>query len=201
MHDGFAQVLGYVNTKAQAVRHLLATGRTDEAVAMVEQLEEAAREVYVDVREAILGLRATDQDDRHLVPRIKDYVDLFGRLADLKVHCAVDNGAAAAHLPVAVEIQVLRIVQEALSNVRKHAGATEARVRLRTTNGCLRVTVKDNGQGFDASSYERGDWPQFGLKTMKERSEAVGGIFQLRSTPGKGTTIAVTVPVTRSGES
>jgi signal transduction histidine kinase len=146
---------------------------------MVEQLEEAAREVYVDVREAILGLRATDQDDRHLVPRIKDYVDLFGRLADLKVHCAVDNGAAAAHLPVAVEIQVLRIVQEALSNVRKHAGATEARVRLRTTNGCLRVTVKDNGQGFDASSYERGDWPQFGLKS-DQRQWAASSSFVAR---------------------
>ena len=61
MHDGFAQVLGYVNTKAQAVRHLLATGRTTKAAEMVAQLEEAAREVYVDVREAILGLRATDQ--------------------------------------------------------------------------------------------------------------------------------------------
>ncbi len=201
MHDGFAQVLGYVNTKAQAVRHLLATGRVDEAAAMVEQLEEAAREVYVDVREAILGLRATDQDDRRLVPRIRDYLDLFGRLADIKVHCRVENGADAVHLPVAAEIQLLRIIQEALSNVRKHADATDATVRLRAKDGCLCVIVKDNGHGFDPSRYERGDWPQFGLKTMKERSEAVGGMFQLRSTPGKGTTVAVTVPVTRSGES
>ncbi len=201
MHDGFAQVLGYVNTKAQAVRHLLATRRFDEAAEMVAQLEEAARDVYVDVREAILGLRATDQDDRRLVPRIKDYLDLFGRLADLKVNCRVENGADVVHLPVAAEIQILRIIQEALSNVRKHAGATEATVRLRAKDGCLRVIVKDNGHGFNPGDYDRGDWPQFGLKTMKERSEAVGGMFQLRSTAGKGTTIAVTVPLARSSES
>ncbi|MDO8614326.1 MAG: GAF domain-containing sensor histidine kinase [Dehalococcoidia bacterium] len=201
MHDGFAQVLGYVNTKAQAVRHLLATGRSDEAAEMVAQLEEAAREVYVDVREAILGLRATAQDDRRLVPRIRDYLDVFGRLADLKVNCRVENGADVVDLPVAAEIQLLRIVQEALSNVRKHAGATGATVRLRAKDGCLRVIVKDNGHGFDPGSYDRGDWPQFGLKTMKERSEAVGGTFQLRSAPGKGTTIAVTVPLARGRES
>ncbi len=201
MHDGFAQVLGYVNTKAQAVRHLLATGRTTEAAEMVAQLEEAAREVYVDVREAILGLRATAQDDRRLVPRIRDYLDLFGRLADLKVNCRVENGADVVDLPVAAEIQLLRIIQEALSNVRKHAGATGATVRLRARNGCLRVIVKDNGHGFDPGSYDRGDWPRFGLKTMKERSEAVGGKFQLRSAPGKGTTIAVTVPLARGRES
>ncbi len=201
MHDGFAQVLGYVNTKAQAVRHLLSTGRVDEAAAMVEQLEEAAREVYVDVREAILGLRATAQDDRHLVPRIRDYLELFERLADLKVHCSVENGADAVHLPTSAEIQVLRIIQEALSNVRKHAGATEAAVRLRAKDGCLRVIVKDNGHGFDPSNYDRGDWPQFGLKTMKERSEAVGGKFHLRSAPGRGTTVAVTVPLARSEDS
>lgn len=201
MHDGFAQVLGYVNTKAQAVRHLLATGRVDEAAGMVAQLEEAARAVYVDVREAILGLRATDQDDRRLVPRIRDYLDLFGRLADLKVNCRIENGADVVHLPVAAEIQLLRIIQEALSNVRKHAGATDATVRLRAIDGCLRVIVKDNGHGFDPSRYDRGDWPQFGLKTMKERSEAVGGKFHLRSAPGKGTTIAVTVPLARGRDS
>lgn len=201
MHDGFAQVLGYVNTKAQAVRHLLATGRVQEAAEMVAQLEEAAREVYVDVREAILGLRATDQDDRRLVPRIRDYLDLFGRLADLKVNCRVENGADVVHLPVAAEIQLLRIIQEALSNVRKHAGATEATVQLRANDGSLRVIVKDNGHGFNPDDYNRGDWPQFGLKTMKERSEAVGGKFQLRSAAGKGTTVAVTVPLARSGES
>lgn len=201
MHDGFAQVLGYVNTKAQAVRHLLALGRVDEAAEMVAQLEEAAREVYADVREAILGLRATDQDDRRLVPRIRDYLDLFGRLADLKVNCRVENGADLVHLPVAAEIQLLRIIQEALSNVRKHAGATEATVRLRAKDDSLRVIVKDNGHGFNPGDYDRGDWPQFGLKTMKERSEAVGGKFQLRSAAGKGTTVAVTVPLARSGES
>lgn len=199
MHDGFAQVLGYVNTKAQAVQHLLAQGRTNEAAELVAQLEEAARQVYVDIREAILGLRATAQDDRRLVPRIKDYLELFGRLAEIRVTCAIENGADTVRLPVAAEIQLLRIIQEALSNVRKHARATDVTVRLRARNGSLHVTVRDNGRGFDPGSYDRGEWPQFGLQTMRERSEAVGGRFRLRSTPGKGTAVGVTVPLARSG--
>ncbi len=200
MHDGFAQVLGYVNTKAQAVRHLLATGRSDEAAEMVAQLEEAAREVYVDVREAILGLRATAQDDRRLVPRIKDYLELFGRLAEIRVTCAIENGADTVRLPVAAEIQLLRIIQEALSNVRKHARATDVAVRLRARNGSLHVMVADNGHGFDPASYERGEWPQFGLQTMRERAEAVGGRFRLRSAAGQGTRVIVSIPTGLEGK-
>ncbi len=195
MHDGFAQVLGYVNTKAFAVRHLLAEGKTEEAGQLVAQLEEAARQVYADVREAILGLRTTTQDGRHLVPQITDYLELFGRFADIRVRCRLQNGVADLRLPVATEVQVLRIIQEALSNVRKHACATEVTVRLQARDGCLRVVVADDGRGFDPASYERGDWPQFGLHTMRERAEAVGGQFQLHSAPGRGTKVTVAVPI------
>lgn len=199
MHDGFAQVLGYVNTKAFAVRRLLAEGRTEEAGGLVAQLEEAARQVYADAREAILGLRTTAQTDRPLVPQIKDYLELFGRLADVKVRCRLQNGVADVRLSVAAEIQMLRIIQEALSNVRKHARATEVTVGLAARDGQLRVIVADNGRGFDPARYERGEWPQFGLQTMRERAEAVGGRFQLRSAPGKGTSVTMSIPVGLEG--
>ncbi len=199
MHDGFAQVLGYVNTKASAVRHLLAAGRTREAGEMVTQLEEAAREIYTDVREAILGLRTTSHVDGALVPQIKDYLELFGRLAEVNVRCLLRGGAAEVRLPVAAEIQLLRVVQEALSNVRKHARATEVNVRLTASHGRLQVVVADNGHGFDPTSYERGEWPQFGLQTMRERAEAVGGRFRLRSAPGQGTTVMVSIPIGLEG--
>ena len=195
MHDGFAQVLGYVNTKASAVRHLLTAGRTQEAGELVAQLEEAARQVYADVREAILGLRTTAQDDRGLVPQIKDYLELFGRLADVKVRCRLQNGGANVRLPVAAEIQVIRIIQEALSNVRKHAGASEVTVNLEIEDDSLLVAVADNGRGFDPASYGRSEWPQFGLQTMRERAEAVGGSFDLESAQGRGTTVSVSIPL------
>jgi nitrate/nitrite-specific signal transduction histidine kinase len=195
MHDGFAQVLGYVNTKASAVRRLLTAGRTEEAGDLVAQLEEAARQVYADVREAILGLRTTTQGHRHLVPQIEEYLEVFERLADVKVRCRLEDGVADVRLPVSAEIQVLRIIQEALSNVRKHAGATEVTVQLDATDGCLRVVVADDGRGFDPAGYERGDWPQFGLHTMRERAEAVGGRFQLHSAHGRGTEVVVFIPL------
>ena len=195
MHDGFAQVLGYVNTKASAVRHLLTDGRTEEAGEVVAQLEEAARQVYADIREAILGLRVTNQDDGALVPRITHYLELFGRLADIKVRCRLQDGVTDVRLPVAAEIQVLRIIQEALSNVRKHARATDVMVSLSSRNGHLRAVVADNGCGFDPANYERGEWPQFGLQTMRERAEAVGGRFHLRSLLGHGTRVSVAIPL------
>jgi signal transduction histidine kinase len=93
------------------------------------------------------------------------------------------------------EIQVMRVIQEALSNVRKHAGATNATVSLRARNGTFVAQVDDNGSGFDVRSVGRRDWPQFGLQTMRERAEAIGGRFSVRSSPGHGTHVAIRVPV------
>ena len=147
------------------------------------------------MREAILGLRTTAQDDRGLVPQIKDYLELFGRLADVKVRCRLQSGGANVRLPVAAEIQVIRIIQEALSNVRKHAGASEVTVNLEIEDDSLLVAVADNGRGFDPASYGRSEWPQFGLQTMRERAEAVGGSFDLESAQGRGTTVSVSIPL------
>jgi len=121
--------------------------------------------------------------------------ELFGRLADIKVRCRLQDGVTDVRLPVAAEIQVLRIIQEALSNVRKHARATDVMVSLSSRNGHLRAVVADNGCGFDPANYERGEWPQFGLQTMRERAEAVGGRFHLRSLLGHGTRVSVAIPL------
>ena len=195
MHDGFAQVLGYVNTKAYAVRHLLSEGKTEEAGDLVVQLEEAARQVYADVREAILGLRATAHSERGLAPQIAEYLETFARFAGVRAKHRIHKGVAELRLPVAKEIQLIRIIQEALSNVRKHAQARDVTVEMAVRDERLRISVIDDGKGFDPDGYSRGDWPQFGLQTMQERAEAVGGTLRLRSQPGKGTQVVVSVPL------
>lgn len=196
MHDGLAQVLGYVNTKAFAVRRLLKDGDTVTAQAMLAQLEEAAREVYADVREGVLALRGTAPGDRSLVDSVCDYLGKFERLSGIRVECHADRKVADLRLPEMSEIQVMRVIQEALSNVRKHAGATNASVTLRARDGTFVAHVDDDGHGFDVRSAGRRDWPQFGLRTMRERAEAIGGRFSVVSSPGRGTRVTIRVPIT-----
>ena len=98
------------------------------------------------------------------------------------------------------EVQILRIVQEALTNVRKHARATEIWVRFTQRGGNLVIEVKDNGRGFNPLAIKSGEWPHLGLQTMQERAEAIVGTFEINSAPGNGTTVGVgvTVPYAQS---
>lgn len=197
LHDGLAQVLGYINTQALAIKKHLASGRQEEARELVGTMEEAARHVYGDIREEIMGLRAAREG---LVPSLREYLSGYGRMAGVVTDVRVSDEAAALRLPGATEIQLLRIIQEALSNVRKHAGAGSATVSLDVAGDELRLEVKDDGRGFDPDSPARTGWPRFGLQTMRERAHALGGTFELRSSPGTGTSIVVSVPTTSRKE-
>lgn len=195
MHDSLAQVLGYVNTKAQAAQELLRLGQPDRAAAQIGQLAEAARAAYADVREGILGLRTSLGPGRGLLESLRDYLDRWQELSGVAVDFqAIPDDSHLPPLPPAAEVQLLRIVQEALANVRKHARATQARVRLRGTNGWLQATVEDDGIGFDPSAPGRGTFPRFGLATMRERAEAVGGTLEIDSAPGRGTRVTLRIP-------
>ena len=194
LHDGLAQVLGYINTQTQAVKRLLATERIDAALAELDAMEEAARAVYGDVREAIVGLR-TSLPRQGLIPSLRQYLDEFSTMTGAEASLAV--GADELTLRPEVEIQVLRIVQEALANVRKHAAAVSVTVDVDLIDGSLAVSVVDDGRGFDPASASRGPWPRFGLQTMQERAAAVGGKFTVESHPGSGTRVGVTVPVAK----
>jgi signal transduction histidine kinase len=92
-------------------------------------------------------------------------------------------------------VQLLRIIQEALANVRKHAAATHAEVRLSLHDQSLEATVEDNGAGFEPDALGRAVVPRFGLTTMRERAEAIGGTLSIESTPGSGTRVSVRLPI------
>ena len=91
--------------------------------------------------------------------------------------------------------QIVRIVQEAAANAARHAGATRIRTEIRRCGDALRVRVEDNGRGFDASQAFSTTGGHFGLLGMQERAERINGSFDLRTEPGKGTTIEVVVPL------
>jgi signal transduction histidine kinase len=203
MHDGLGQVLGFVNTKTLAVARLLEVGRIEEARVQVAQLEGMAKDVYADVREAILGLRTTLSRERDLLAALREYVAGFEQQSGIHVELDVSGWPPEPPLPLAAEIQLVRIVQEALANVRKHAQAQGAVVRLVGEHGEVRLSIVDDGRGFDPSRPDREGWPRFGLQTMRERAEGVGGSFTIDSRPGAGTQVTISIPArdtpTRAG--
>lgn len=191
MHDGLAQVLAYVNTKAQAVKQFLRTGRIEEAEKHLDQLAGAAREVYADIRESIIGLRSAADPNRPLAGALQGYINTWQ--AHTGVGCLlVVNGEP--RLTSNAKLQVLRIVQESLANVRKHAGASRVDVILEQQETRLRVTVQDDGAGFTPGELGRSELPRFGLATMRERAGTLGGTFLIESSPGAGTRVIIELP-------
>lgn len=198
MHDGLAQVLGYVNTKSQAVERMLDTGRVSDARSQLDQLAAAARSIYVDVREAILGLRSSIEPGEGLVGAVRAYA---ARFADASKLAVVVSGRDARSGPIDPDAgvgpeaadEVLRIVQEALTNVRKHAGAQRAEITLQRADGELVVTVDDDGRGMVSDATEA-DWPHYGLSAMRERAARIGGTIEWRPSPLGGTRVRLVVP-------
>ena len=148
LHDGISQVLGYVNTKSQAIDELLAAGRVGEARTHLGQLAAAARSVYVDVREAILGLRNPISTKDGLVTAIEAHAAAVADAAKLAVAVEATPAGRAAQLAPEAEVQVFRVVQEALTNVRKHAGAHRVVIAVDLVADRLRVVVRDDGRGL-----------------------------------------------------
>jgi signal transduction histidine kinase len=196
MHDGLAQVLSFVSTKSQAARYLLATGQQAQVKIHLKELEDTAQEMYADVREAILGLRSTVSPQKEMVTTLNEYIVRFSQMSNTRTELQIGDGRPP-RLPMTTELQVIRIIQESLTNVRKHARANHAWVRISTKGEQVEVVIEDNGQGFDVSHIRRGDWPRFGLQTMRERAESVRGTLDIRSAPGKGTKVTLMVPLTQ----
>ena len=194
MHDGLAQVLGYVNTKSQAIEELLLAGRTTEARGLLAELAAAARSIYVDVREAILGLRSPVVPGVGLVAAVEDYAARFADASKIVVHVEAAGTARGLDLAPDVEAQVFRIVQEALTNVRKHSGAGRADITFALNDGRLEVVIVDDGHGFGGSP-SPADRPRYGLEAMHERAESIGGTVDWTSPIGGGCRVHLAVPV------
>ncbi len=101
---------------------------------------------------------------------------------------------AELELSPSVELQLMRIIQEALANARKHSSASTARVSLRTANGMLEASIEDDGAGFDPLVRTPSAMPRFGLAIMRERAESIGGTLEVDTSPGGGTRVMIRIP-------
>lgn len=194
MHDSLAQVLATCHLRLCALERRHDVRDHEALVDEIAALGSMTHEAYVDVREAILGLRESSHTDRGLLASLRIYLEKFSHQTGLAGHLETDLPDDLGIAP-GTEIQVIRVIQEALTNVRKHAAASIAIVRVTSDDEAVSLVVQDDGRGFDPGATAGRD-DGFGLHAMRERMALVGGTLSIHSTPGGGTRVIARVPHT-----
>jgi two-component system sensor histidine kinase DegS len=188
IHDGPAQALANVVFRAEVCERLMDSDLV-RAKAELSDLREQVRAVLKDTRMLIFGLRPMALDDLGLAPTIKRLLDVMrertGVLSDVHI-----SGQEQRFDP-SIEIGIFRVVQEALTNIEKHAQASSVRVRLDFRQQTISVLIEDDGSGFDTSVSAGAE--HFGLTGMKERISLIGGEIKISSHPGRGTKVYIHV--------
>jgi signal transduction histidine kinase len=190
MHDGLLQVLGYLSVQMQTLEAFARKGNSDKLLSELCKARESIKSAQADVRENVLSLRTTLSGDLGLISSLQDFCEEFGIQTGIDTHfeSAIDRPPRLSPL---AEAQLVRIVQESLANVRKHSHARSVRVGLDATDRSVRVTVSDDGIGFDS----RPSKEHFGLQTMRERAESVNGALEVVSEIHAGTRVELTLPL------
>jgi len=193
MHDSLAQVLGVIHLRLRALGgNARSLDAPDLAVGLAE-LADIAEEAYRDVREAILGLRESSHAGRGLIDSLRGYLEKYERQSGIQATLETDFDLEPRLSPRA-EVQIIRVIQEALTNVRKHAGASATAVRVTSDDGFVTFRIEDNGRGFDPARRLLDRDSGFGLHSMRERMESIGGTLAVESAPGRGTALIARVP-------
>lgn len=195
IHDGPAQSMASILVKAQLSEKLLDhdKGRTKKELG---SLQEITRNNLEDIRKIIYDLRPMALDDLGLVPTLERYIYTFMEdsniLVELKVLGDVTN------IESAIEVAIFRIIQEALNNIKKHSHAKKVKILFEKAPIKLNVMIFDDGVGFDIKkrTTERDIRSGgFGLMSMKERAELLNGDFKVKSSPGTGTKLYLSIPL------
>jgi signal transduction histidine kinase len=194
LHDGIAQVLGYVSTKSLAIDGYLMDGRVTEARAQATELGAAARAVYVDVREAILGLRSPIEPGLGLGGAVELHARRVAADSRFALDISVPPDVRNLRLDDETEGQVYRIVQEAMTNVRKHAAAQHVQVSMAMADSSLTIRIEDDGCGL-AGGDAPADVPHYGLRSMRERAAAIGARLEVRDGASGGAVVTLDLPV------
>lgn len=192
VHDGLAQTLSYLNVQMGIVDQFLARGDVESVRAELEPMARATQEAYEDLRHSIMDLRTPLAMSGGIRRTLREYLERFSLQTGIPCHFEGHTGSPAV-LPLEAEVQLLRIVQEALNNVRKHACAAEVWLNVEADSRRIRTVIRDSGPGFDPDTIIGES--RYGLRTMTERAEATGGTIAINSRPGSGTTIEVSIPV------
>jgi nitrate/nitrite-specific signal transduction histidine kinase len=193
IHDHLSQTLGYMSIKTSLIDEMLAEGQHEQAREGLLELKRANKIAYTDVREAIFNLRTPISPGIGLLESLRRYLNEYRMYYGLETVLIVEDEELAEISPE-VAMQVMRVIQEALANVRKHAEARKVRILCRMVDQKVCFAIEDDGKGFAPEGGIVDTLQHFGLKIMRERAESVGGRLVLNSAPGRGTQVTICVP-------
>jgi PAS domain S-box-containing protein len=219
LHDSTSQVLAYAGFQLEAIgdrirkgEGALSSGNPEaarnqllHAEDQLDRISTIVGEAQADVREYILNLRLAPSEKRPFFATLRHYLDGFRQNYGLPVELSLGEGVGEETLDYSVQLQLFRIIQEAFSNARKHAGASCVQISFALQDSQVHINIQDDGHGFDPAQLERDQTAEkpaghFGLAFMRERAEQIGASLQIRSAPGEGTYISLDVPSRANGE-
>ena len=191
-HDGLAQGLGYLNLQSKRVADRLQRGDVEQAARELEELRHVIKELYQEARNSILDLKVISVED--ITAYLKNYLVQFEKQASVRTKLVLPE--ETIRLTHKTELHLIRIIQEALANIRKHANATEVQVVATINSESLQVQIIDNGIGFslpvDVSKH-------FGLVIMQERAALIGATVSVVAGESSGTVVIIDLPADKGG--
>jgi len=198
LHDSVGQSLSALNLNLVIVRDQLSADSAQRVGARLDDSMQLAKEAVALVRNVMTDLRPAVLDDYGLEAAMNSYIDQFVSRYNIRVFFDRSETPLPRQSP-SREMTLLRISQEALTNIARHARADQVSISLRLTEDAIRLAVEDNGVGI--SSWEAASRPgSHGLKIMRERAEAFDGILRVESVPGKGTRVEASIPIENGGQ-
>lgn len=194
IHDGLVQTLVGVSLKMERVRELVAED-PPKCLTMLNQTTVQLKHAIQEAREVVYNLRPGQYDHLAFIPALSNYLKAYER--EHRIGTEFEGSGDESQLDPKAKVFVFRMVQEALSNVAKHAGATKVIVKVELKKDVLEAKVSDNGQGFDvkAEGQNPEKWDHFGVRSMTERARMLGGNVQWVSKPGTGTKVEISIPL------
>lgn len=194
IHDGLVQSLAGVNFKLDLCQELVRKN-PKASLATIKESKAQLKLAIQEARQVIFNLRPLHYDKMELIPALRNYLKSYETQSRIKADFSV-TGDEQILFP-RTKIFLFRIIQEGLSNVHKHAKASRVSIQLDINLEMLRVTIEDNGIGFDMARVLRDPekWDHFGIKGILERARLVGGEGRITSKKGRGTKIVVEVPL------
>ena len=186
IHDGLAQTLGFLKLQIAQIKRALERGEYEKLPSLTDKSHQVVSGAYDDAREAIDGLQL-DPREKSFHTWLRQTISTFKESSDVE-HTTLEI-KHESDLPPEVQIQLIRIIQEALSNIRKHAQASEVEVCSTEKSRGVLIQIRDDGIGFVPAEVDK--HLQHGIKGMRERAQLIGARFQIVSQPRQGTTILV----------
>jgi len=193
LHDGLNQLLIGAMLELKSGRERLRQADAPAAETALQRAGNILHQVEREMRRVIYDLRPPTLDTLGLEPSLRRYAEQFSAYSGIA--CEVRTEGRPYRLSADVEIGVYRITQEALQNVSAHSGAQQARVWLNFELQCLILQVLDDGCGFDLAAVQHNGHGHFGLLSMRERAESLGGKLLIKTQPKQGTEVQVWIPI------